>query len=241
MEFHLAQPNQGMDWLQFWASIVGSVAWPIAAASIAWMFKRQISALLDKVRRLSWGDGAIDLSEKLTEVEAVALEIPAASDDDAGPQIPTPVPADPAPVGQSSPIVTPQPEGAPGINRGRRARWSQVNPSATLHIGRLDLPARARIDEDWQSVEAALRKIPGPFGKAWPDHVSVVTMAELLAAEGKIDPRLHALLLDMASIYRTAGAGDVSGSDAWRFQTLALEVIRALHAVEERFREPRLL
>jgi Domain of unknown function (DUF4145) len=64
----------GMGWLEFTASIVGSIAWPIAAVVIAMLFRRQIKALLDKVKSLSWGDAKADFSDRLEEAEVAAEE-----------------------------------------------------------------------------------------------------------------------------------------------------------------------
>lgn len=61
-----------MDWLTFIASIVGSLAWPIAAFAIAFMFRTQIIGLLERMRRLSLGGNAVEFAERLTAVEADA-------------------------------------------------------------------------------------------------------------------------------------------------------------------------
>lgn len=39
-----------MDWLQFMASLVGSLAWPLAAVVLGFMFREQVRKLLDKVK-----------------------------------------------------------------------------------------------------------------------------------------------------------------------------------------------
>lgn len=61
-----------MDWLTFISSLVGSVAWPIAAFAIAFLFRAQIRRLINRIKRLSVGDNSVDFSEKLDEVEADA-------------------------------------------------------------------------------------------------------------------------------------------------------------------------
>ncbi|TNM59852.1 hypothetical protein [Aliirhizobium smilacinae] len=62
----------GMGGLDFAASIVSSLAWPLAAVIIAWFFRSQIGGLLAKVRKLTWGDKVLDFAEKLDEIEESA-------------------------------------------------------------------------------------------------------------------------------------------------------------------------
>ncbi len=66
-----------MGWLEWTASVIGSVAWPIAAVVIAAFFRSQIAGLLEKIRRLSWGDASVDFAEKLDEIESASREIDA--------------------------------------------------------------------------------------------------------------------------------------------------------------------
>jgi hypothetical protein len=41
-----------MDWLQFIASVIGSLAWPAAAVILGFMFREQVRKLLDKMKSL---------------------------------------------------------------------------------------------------------------------------------------------------------------------------------------------
>ncbi|WP_132910288.1 hypothetical protein [Sphingomonas sp. BK235] len=68
-----------MDWLTFIASIVGSLAWPVAAFGIAFLFRSEIIRLLSRIRRLSVGDNSVDFGEQLAEAEA---DVPAIAEDD---------------------------------------------------------------------------------------------------------------------------------------------------------------
>lgn len=62
-----------MDLLTFLASVIGSVAWPVAAIWIAFLFRAQIVSLLERVRRLSLGGNTVEFEERLAEVESEAL------------------------------------------------------------------------------------------------------------------------------------------------------------------------
>jgi hypothetical protein len=63
-----------MGLLDFIASLVGSLAWPVAAIIIALLFRRQLTGLLNKIRRLTWGDTAVDFADKLDKLENVSRE-----------------------------------------------------------------------------------------------------------------------------------------------------------------------
>jgi uncharacterized protein YutE (UPF0331/DUF86 family) len=61
-----------MTTLQFIASLVSSLAWPVAAFGIAALFRSQIKALLNKLRTLSFGGAQADFTEKLDKLEVKA-------------------------------------------------------------------------------------------------------------------------------------------------------------------------
>lgn len=61
-----------MDWLQFIASVVGSLAWPAAAVTLGFMFRAHLRKLLEKMKSLK-APGGIEASFA-EEVKAVAVE-----------------------------------------------------------------------------------------------------------------------------------------------------------------------
>ncbi len=75
LELKIGQAEDAMDWLTFLSSIVGSVAWPIAAFAIAFLFRAQIRKLIDRIKRLSMGDNSVDFGERLDEAEAEAVTV----------------------------------------------------------------------------------------------------------------------------------------------------------------------
>ena len=64
-----------MNWLQWSASIVESLAWPSSALLIALVFRSQIKDLLSKIRKLSWGDASADFSEELDKLESSGRQL----------------------------------------------------------------------------------------------------------------------------------------------------------------------
>ncbi|HVZ44597.1 MAG TPA: hypothetical protein VHA82_12375 [Ramlibacter sp.] len=66
-----------MDWLQFIASVIGSLAWPTAAVVLGFMFREQVRKLLDKMKTLK-APGGIEaaFTEQVSEVAAEVKYIP---------------------------------------------------------------------------------------------------------------------------------------------------------------------
>lgn len=60
-----------MDWKAFSASLVGSLAWPMAVVVILLIFKDQVKLLAGKIRKVGAGSVNFELAEKVEEaVEA---------------------------------------------------------------------------------------------------------------------------------------------------------------------------
>lgn len=68
--------DQGMSGLEFTASAISSLAWPVAAVIIAAIFQKQIAGLLAKIRKLNWGDASVELSEQLDRAEDKSRDVP---------------------------------------------------------------------------------------------------------------------------------------------------------------------
>ncbi|MEU8118682.1 hypothetical protein AB0C21_08220 [Spirillospora sp. NPDC049024] len=60
-----------MDTLQFVDAMTGRLAWPSAALLLGLIFRRPVSALIERVRRLSWGDAEAELDATKNVQEAV--------------------------------------------------------------------------------------------------------------------------------------------------------------------------
>lgn len=68
----IVKPDDAMDWMTFVSSLVGSIAWPVAAFAIAFLFRSQIRKLLDRLRKLSLGENSVDFAEQLDDAEVIA-------------------------------------------------------------------------------------------------------------------------------------------------------------------------
>ncbi|MCP1651782.1 hypothetical protein [Pseudomonas nitroreducens] len=59
-----------MDWLQFSASVIGSLAWPAAVVMLAVLLRQPLTKLIPLIRKLQFKGLQIDIGEQLEEVIA---------------------------------------------------------------------------------------------------------------------------------------------------------------------------
>ena len=57
-----------MDWLQFFSSIIGSIAWPAAVVVLACLMRNPLAKLIPLIRTLKYKDLQIDIGEQLNAV-----------------------------------------------------------------------------------------------------------------------------------------------------------------------------
>lgn len=69
-----------MSWLQFWASVIGSIAWPAAFVGSIWLFRKKIIELMPRLR-LKYRDWEGSFRLDQAEKEAAALPPPAPNDE----------------------------------------------------------------------------------------------------------------------------------------------------------------
>ncbi|MBA4355523.1 MAG: hypothetical protein C0409_12625, partial [Novosphingobium sp.] len=74
----------GPSWLEWSASVLGALAWPLAALVIALVFRRHLLALLARLDELNWGDKSARFARKLDRLES---EAPLVSAEPDGPAI----------------------------------------------------------------------------------------------------------------------------------------------------------
>lgn len=63
-----------MDWLQFWSSIISSVAWPVCIVIIALIFRRKLSDVIGKLLKVELPGGiSAEFDKTLTQVEDAVI------------------------------------------------------------------------------------------------------------------------------------------------------------------------
>jgi hypothetical protein len=69
-----------VDWLTFFSSVIGSLAWPVAAITVVFLLKKPLSALLPTLRNLKYKDLELDFGKELRKAEEKAKQVlPAAT------------------------------------------------------------------------------------------------------------------------------------------------------------------
>jgi hypothetical protein len=59
-----------MDWKQFFASVAGAIAWPVAVLVIVIMFRKQIRWMLEHLKRIGGPGVNFELSREIDEAQA---------------------------------------------------------------------------------------------------------------------------------------------------------------------------
>lgn len=192
-----------MDWREFVASIVGSLAWPVSVAVVVLLLRRQIRALLEgRIKSLRAGPVLVEFwEEKVVEVGAsIALgEVAAAG-----------------PPGTPSRPET-QPSGEEAWLEHAAALAEKVPVVAVIDSFRLVL---ARLEEI--AVAAGL-----------PDMLPATVYADMLQREGLITAAQESAIRGLVVLRRVAGNDDGSGlavtvEQARDFVQLARGVLRSL-------------
>jgi len=73
-----------IGWLDWTASVLAALAWPVSALVIALIFRRPLLALLARLDELSWGDKSARFAQRLDRLESEASPAPPEPD---GPEI----------------------------------------------------------------------------------------------------------------------------------------------------------
>ncbi|WP_315772993.1 MULTISPECIES: DUF4145 domain-containing protein [unclassified Bradyrhizobium] len=66
-----------MDWKQFFASLVGSLAWPVATVIILILFRPQVGRLLGQIKKLAAAGVNVDFADQLEKVTEQAKRVEA--------------------------------------------------------------------------------------------------------------------------------------------------------------------
>lgn len=124
----------------FIVELAGKLAWPAVTLFLAVYFRKSLSALVDRVKRLKQGDNEV-------EFDVPRLEVP--KDGQGAPQKQLPAPADEAPVAEPEPAPAAEPalvDYAPdGAIVNAWARFEETLRREALRIGLVDENERANL------------------------------------------------------------------------------------------------
>ncbi|WP_417794621.1 hypothetical protein [Terasakiella pusilla] len=224
----VSSSTETMSWLEFVASLVGNLAWPVAAVIIAFAFKKQISNLLSKIQKLSWGDNSIELAEKLDNAEAIALteKVKDTSHKISRPQDGK-VEVNSEEKGENADI-----ENASGevveTHRNTKAQNSPTISSEKRFQKLLMISPAAAILDSWAAVEKHLYSISAVSDEERRRNPSIKLINNLME-DGLINSSEFTMLRELQNIRNSAAHNvDVSVTDAYRFYTLSEKVMKVL-------------
>lgn len=63
-----------MDWLQFTVGMVSSVAWPVVALTVVFMFRSQLARIVERLAHLKYKDLELDFEKVKQQAEQLHLE-----------------------------------------------------------------------------------------------------------------------------------------------------------------------
>ncbi len=202
IEMKFASGGSSMGWLEWSASIIGSVAWPIAIIIVALLFRRQITALLRSIRKLSWGDATVDFSAELDKIERKTQDSPEAT------------------------VVQAEPNSDAEV---RFNRLLEISPAAAVLDAWLPIETRLRaLGRQYQ--ESSSYETQRGLGSGMSMQVRQVI--NMLGAKGYAKTSALKILGELQHLRNAAAHhGDVSVVDAIRFKTLAASALAALEGI----------
>lgn len=224
----VAEAHDAMGWLEFVAAMTGSLAWPVAAVVIACVFRSQISGLLAKIRKLTWGDKSADFTDQLDQIEAATLTA----------EVPTP--------------ITEQAQEVDEANEHRNAVEAKDNWRSGLayklpdkrYQDLLTVSPEAAILDAWKPIEYKLRAIEKDERLVSRKSKGVIfrkPTALLLRdflADGIMSEATYNNLSAMLKLRNEAAHLDnVTAVDAIRFYDLTQQALRDLSAYEPKIPE----
>ena len=221
-----------MDVLTFVASMTGSLAWPIAAFVIAFLFKGQIRALIERLNEVGFGDAKATFSRKLDAAERSAEGLPPPA------QLPENVAED----------IEERLGGTALDEDGVRLayqemilkRYSDLGVESGRFAALLDIAPSAAVLETYTVVERALYRLAER--KSLDVSLSRLTptlLANRLRRENVIPNDIVHLMNQLREMRNRAAHGaDISITDAVRFREIATKVTAALwnaaHDIQDR-------
>jgi hypothetical protein len=174
-----------MDWLQFFAAIVGYVAWPVVAIVILIVLRGRLGSLADRLIELTFPGGSIKFDKLLLKgaelVESAPVALPMPADQ---PQLQLPAPAEEQNTGIQAPVE---------LGRHRTIDAFQISPQG---YALWKTTAAGQILTAYEDIERVLNDL----AKDLEMRPSPSKIIRYLVSEGK-------LAQEMLELYQTLKAG----------------------------------
>lgn len=226
LQITMGPGESGMGWLEWSSSVIGSTAWPIALVIVALIFRGQINKLLKRIKGAKYGEAEVLFREELDKIEAEVGELSASSepkpDPDPVPQAPQLPAATQSGAAQHDDLSVPHPNLKPELLR-LAIQQEKFNEIAKLS-------PNAAVLNAWRDVELEIDSLFENSGLSRADKQRhAFGTATKLYSMGIIDKGTMKIIDDLKNLRNTAAhIGDISITDAFRFETLSRQVIERL-------------
>ncbi len=197
-----------MDWLQFLASVVGSLAWPATVVTLIVLLRAPVTRVLLTLTHLKYKEIELDFGRELTQLEDKAKAI------DVKPRQP-----------KAHPPATK--DAVPFLDEAERL--AQDFPEAAVAVGWQAVEGELMFAVTW------LAALPGPPFHNSAMKNSEILLAQEIINESTFDLLKRMRHLRNVAVHRDHGVGIVTTDQAIEFIALAREVVEklgALHGVQ---------
>jgi hypothetical protein len=202
--------RRALDWLQFAASVIGSLAWPATVVGIALLIHKPLIAMLPGLKSLRYKEFQIEFDAQLMHVGEQVEQV----------------------------TRTTEPEVLRSVGSIKR-RLLEMEPDMlreegpVFQVPKTDSP-RAGIAEAWASVEYNLRELARGAGINSGPPVSSSEITQALQSKEKIDTSTAAIIAALLELRNKAvhhpGGETLPAADAERYRELAELVNQYLRA-----------
>ncbi len=193
-----------MDWLQFLASVVGSLAWPATVVTLIVLLRDPVTRVLLTLTHLKYKEIELDFGRELTQLEdkAKAIEVKPQQ-----PKAHLPVKKDEA------------------LFLDEAERLAQDFPEAAVAVGWQAVENELMFAVTWLAI------LPShPFHNSAMKNAELL-VAQKIINEGTFDLLKRMRNLRNMAVHRGHGVGQVTTDQAIEFVALAKEVVEKLGAL----------
>jgi len=221
--------------LEFFIRFVDAVAWPFVVFLLAYTFRRNLQALLNRISRFSYKDLQVEFQENLGAVERKLKPI-----------VITPAPASVA-LGTSRPTVKIRSANEPvpkeGVLGNAEFKDESIGSAKSVADVRMEIikelaeiSPRLAVIMSWKQIELTTFEVAEAFGIPFQRRRPVTDIVGKLVEHGIIDESFFGVYKPLHNLRNKVFHADdasISQDDAERYVNLALELVSKLRTISE--------
>lgn len=202
-------------YLELFIRLVDAVVWPFVVFLLAYIFRKNLQQLLNRISRLSYKDLKVEWGEKLGAAERESKSI----------------------------VITPAPVGIDIGTSGPTVKIKPIESTKSVAYERMELirelaeiSPRSAVMMSWEQIELTTFEVAEAFGIPFQRRRPVADIVGKLVEHGIIDESffgvynpLHNLRNKVFHVHDAS----ISQDDAERYVNLALELVSKLRKISE--------